>query len=65
MSKRLTVPYLGWAEVRLDCVNLGDETYQIRNGTAIGVATSQYGPRRAVFAGIRVPLPFGEPAVGG
>ena len=64
VSKRLTVPYLGWAEVRLDCINLGDETYQIRNGTGIGVASSQYGPRRAVFAGIRVPLPFGDTSAG-
>jgi len=64
VSKRLTVPYLGWAEVRLDCINLGDETYQIRNGSGIGVATSQYGPRRAIFAGIRVPLPFMEASAG-
>jgi len=64
VSKRLTVPYLGWAELRLDCVNLGDETYQIRNGTGIGVVASQYGPRRAVFAGIRVPLPFGDTTSG-
>jgi len=61
VSKHFTVPYLGWIEARLDCVNLGDETYLIRNGTGIGVQSNQYGPRRAVFAGIRVPLPFGEP----
>jgi outer membrane receptor protein involved in Fe transport len=64
VSKRLTVPYLGWAEVRVDCINLGDETYQIRNGTGIGVVASQYGPRRALFAGIRVPLPFGDTTTG-
>lgn len=65
VSKRLTVPYLGWAEVRLDCINLGDETYLIRNGTGIGVVANQYGPRRALLAGIRVPLPFSEPTAGG
>ncbi|MEI4927430.1 hypothetical protein Q8G50_33480, partial [Klebsiella pneumoniae] len=37
ISKRLDVPYLGWAEVRLDCVNVFDHTYEIRNGTGIGV----------------------------
>jgi hypothetical protein len=60
ISKRVTVPYLGWIEARLDCINLFDRTYLIRNGTGIGVVANQYGPRRAVFAGIRVPLPFGE-----
>jgi len=64
VSKRLTVPYLGWAQLRLDCINLGDETYQIRNGSGIGVESTQYGPRRAIFAGIRVPLPFGDTSSG-
>jgi len=26
--------------------------YQIRNGTGVGVGASQFGPRRAVFAGL-------------
>ncbi|HVM96090.1 MAG TPA: TonB-dependent receptor, partial [Candidatus Acidoferrales bacterium] len=64
VSKRLTVPYLGWVEARFDCVNLFDRTYLIRDGSGIGVGAAQYGPRRAVFAGIRVPLPFGEPTAG-
>ena len=64
VSKRFTVPYLQWIEARLDCVNLFDRTYLIRNGTGIGVVSNQYGPRRAVFAGVRVPLPFSEPAAG-
>lgn len=65
VSKRFTVPYLGWIEARLDCINLGDETYLIRNGSGVGVVANQYGPRRAVFAGIRVPLPFGDSTAGG
>jgi len=64
VSKRFAMPYLGWVEARLDCINLGDETYLIRNGSGVGVVANQYGPRRAVFAGIRVPLPFSEPAAG-
>jgi hypothetical protein len=32
--------------------------YQIRNGTGIGVQTTQFGPRRAFYAGINIPLPF-------
>lgn len=62
VSKRFTVPYLGWVEARFDCINLFDRTYLIRDGSGIGVGAPQYGPRRAVFAGIRVPLPFSEPA---
>ena len=50
------MPYLGWVEARLDCVNLFDHTYLIRDGSGIGVGAAQYGPRRAVFAGIRIPL---------
>ena len=64
VSKRFAVPYLGWVEARFDCINLFDRTYLIRDGSGIGVGAPQYGPRRAVFAGIRVPLPFGAPAAG-
>jgi outer membrane receptor protein involved in Fe transport len=39
-------------EVRLDVVNLLDEKYEIRNGTGVGVGAPQFGPRRAVFAGL-------------
>jgi hypothetical protein len=65
VSKRFAVPYLRWVEARLDCINLFDQTYQIRDGTGIGVQAAQFGPRRAVFAGIRVPLPFSEPSPAG
>lgn len=39
-------------EIRLDVVNLLDEKYQIRTGTGVGVGAPQFGPRRAVFAGL-------------
>ena len=45
----------GWfkgLEFRLDVVNLLDEKYQIRNGTGVGVGAPQFGPRRALFAGL-------------
>ena len=64
VSKRFTVPYLGWVEARFDCVNLFDHTYLLRDGSGIGVGAPQYGPRRAVFAGIRVPLPFSGATAG-
>ena len=55
------VPVVGRVDLRLDCVNLFDHTYLIRDGSGIGVGAPQYGPRRAVYAGIRIPLPFTEP----
>ncbi|HVN86249.1 MAG TPA: TonB-dependent receptor [Candidatus Binatia bacterium] len=64
VSKRLTVPYLGWVEARVDCINLGDETYLLRDGSGIGVGAPQFGPRRTIFAGLRVPLPFTAPTAG-
>ena len=39
-------------EVRLDLINLLDQKYLIRNGTGVGVGAPQFGPRRAVFAGL-------------
>src|SRR6266853_1823646 len=39
-------------ELRLDVINLLDLKYQIRNGTGVGVGASQFGPRRALFAGL-------------
>ena len=39
-------------ELRLDVLNLGDATYQIRNGTGVGVGAPQYGIRRTILAGI-------------
>jgi outer membrane receptor protein involved in Fe transport len=38
--------------LRLDVLNLADNTYQIRNGTGVGVGAPQYGIRRAILAGI-------------
>jgi outer membrane receptor protein involved in Fe transport len=39
-------------ELRLDVVNLLDQKYQIRSGTGVGVGAPQFGPRRALFAGL-------------
>jgi outer membrane receptor protein involved in Fe transport len=38
--------------VRFDVINLFDEVYEIRDGEGIGVFAPQYGPRRAILAGI-------------
>lgn len=39
-------------EVRLDVLNLADNTYQIRDGTGVGVGAPQFGIRRAFLAGL-------------
>ena len=41
---------------RLDLINAFDKTYQIRDGTGVGVGAPQFGPRRGVFAGISLAL---------
>jgi outer membrane receptor protein involved in Fe transport len=38
--------------LRFDVVNLFDTTYQIRDGSGIGVFAPQYGPRRGFYFGI-------------
>ncbi len=50
------LPQIGEVECRLSVVNLFDHIYQIRNGTGIGVFSPAYGPRRALYGGIRIPL---------
>ncbi len=39
-------------DVRFDIVNALDNTYQIRNGTGVGVGAPQFGPRVGFFGGI-------------
>ncbi len=42
--------------------NLADHTYLVRNGTGVGVFANQFGPRRAIYGGIKWELPFTKPA---
>jgi outer membrane receptor protein involved in Fe transport len=39
-------------ELRLDILNIGDNTYEIRNGTGVGVGAPQFGIRRTILAGV-------------
>src|SRR5580704_15462777 len=57
IRKRFVLPKAGPIEVRAVVVNLNDRTYQIRNGTGIGVFAPQFGPRRAFYGGIKWDLP--------
>jgi outer membrane receptor protein involved in Fe transport len=42
----------GRLQVRFDVTNLFDQSYQLRNGTGIGVFAPQFGPRRGFFGGV-------------
>ena len=42
----------GSLTLRFDIINALDKTYQIRNGTGVGVGAPQYGPRRGFFFGV-------------
>ena len=39
--------------LRLDLVNVFDNTYLLRDGSGVGAGQPEYGPRRAVFVGLR------------
>jgi outer membrane receptor protein involved in Fe transport len=51
-SHRLDVPYVGKLELRLAVINLFDKSYELRDGSGIGVGAPQFGPRRALYAGV-------------
>ncbi len=64
IKKAFVVPTVGKMEARIAVVNLFDHTYLVRNGTGIGVFANQYGPRRALYGGIKWELPFTQPQPG-
>jgi len=39
-------------KLRVDCLNVFDQVYEIRNGTGIGIAAPAYGARRAFYGGL-------------
>ena len=46
------LPYAGHVDLRFDIVNVADKTYEIRDGTGVGVGAPQFGARRGFFGGI-------------
>jgi len=42
----------GKVDLRVSVINVFDKTYEIRDGTGIGVGAPQFGPRRGYFAGL-------------
>ena len=54
--RNFRMPGVGSVEGRISMINVFDHTYQIRNGSGIGVFSPSYGPRRTLYAGIKIPL---------
>ena len=48
----LQLAQTGPLDLRFDIINVGDEKYEIRDGTGVGVGAPQWGPRRGFFAGV-------------
>ncbi|UPY35110.1 TonB-dependent receptor [Sediminicoccus sp. KRV36] len=52
VAQEFTLAEGGRWTARLDLLNLTDRSYQLRDGTGIGVGAPQYGLRRGIFAGL-------------
>jgi outer membrane receptor protein involved in Fe transport len=50
--ERFNEPYVGKFDVRLVLVNAFNSIYELRDGSGIGVGAPQFGPQRAVYAGL-------------
>ncbi len=56
-EKGWQVPQVGLVKTRVVVINVTDNINELRNGTGIGIFEPGYGPRRAFYGGISVPLP--------
>lgn len=56
-------PQIGDVQTRVVLVNAFDQVNELRNGTGIGIFLPAYGPRRAIYTGVTIPLPpLGQPS---
>ncbi len=60
VAHSLTLPEVGQSVARLMVINVFNRTNLLQNGTGLGVFAPAYLPRLAVYAALRVPLPFGS-----
>jgi hypothetical protein len=58
VERVLDIPRIGTVIPRISVENVFDHSYQIRNGTGVGVFAPSYGPRRTLYFSVR--FPFGE-----
>lgn len=57
LTRSLTVAGIGKIRGRVALLNVFDHSYEIRNGTGIGVFAPQFGMRRALYGSVTLPLP--------
>jgi outer membrane receptor protein involved in Fe transport len=53
VSRQFNPSGFGKLNVRAALLNVLDRSYQLRDGSGIGVGAPQFGPRRAVYLGLR------------
>jgi outer membrane receptor protein involved in Fe transport len=53
---RFDTPQFGRLDGRIAVINLFDKTYELRDGTGIGVGPPAFGPRRALYVGLSKPF---------
>ncbi|MEP7296365.1 MAG: TonB-dependent receptor [Burkholderiales bacterium] len=58
VSRSFELGPLGKVDVRLSAINLFDRSYQLRDGSGIGVGAPQYAPRRTVYLALSKPFTF-------
>jgi hypothetical protein len=56
VSSPLVLPGLGKFNGRFTIIDLFDRSYEIRDGTGVGVGAPQFGPRRAYYFALEKPL---------
>ena len=49
VAQKVPLPGSKGTTIRFDAINLTDLSYQLRDGTGVGVGAPQYGMRRAFF----------------
>ncbi len=57
VARKVELPGIGPASLRLALINIFDRTNLLRNGTGVGIFAPAYAPRFAAYAGVKVPLP--------
>lgn len=50
--QHFNAPFVGKFDARLVLINAVNSVYELRDGSGIGVEAPQYGPQRAIYAGI-------------
>jgi outer membrane receptor protein involved in Fe transport len=58
LARTFQVEGFGKFDLRLTALNLFDRSYQLRDGSGIGVGAPQFGPRRTIYVALSKPFTF-------